>query len=282
MKRLATLSVAGALVLAGCGGSGEDSALGPGSFAEQASHIHGLGVNPADGSLFIATHAGLYRSSTGSTSAVAVGESVQDTMGFSVAGQNHFVGSGHPGAGQDGPPMLGLIESRNGGETWQEVSLGGEADFHVLRYADDRIYGFNGLTGLLMVSSDGGESWQTHSPPTGLLDLAVDPRDPDHVIAVSDLGLIESTDQGKTWERQSEEIGYLAWPDADHLYLFDGDAGVSVSNDGGESFRKVGKLPDVPAAVSTASSQELYAALHDGEVLVSRDGGTAWTKRVEP
>jgi photosystem II stability/assembly factor-like uncharacterized protein len=203
-------------------------------------------------------------------------------MGFSVAGRNHFFGSGHPGPGQEGPPNLGLIESRDGGKTWHGVSLAGEADFHVLRYADDRIYGFNGLTGLLMVSSDRGESWQTHSPPTGLLDLAVDPQDPDHVIAVSDLGLIESTDQGKTWERQSEEIGYLAWPDAKHLYLFDGDAGVSVSDNDGESFRKVGRLPDVPVAVSAASPQELYAALHDGAVLASTDGGGHWTRRVNP
>ena len=28
-------------------------------------HVHGLGVNPADGALFIATHTGLYRSGEG-------------------------------------------------------------------------------------------------------------------------------------------------------------------------------------------------------------------------
>ena len=264
-----------AVALSACGS--DDGAEG---IAAEATHIHGLGINPADGSLFVATHAGLYRSEPGAKAAVQVGEHLQDTMGFSVAGPDHFFGSGHPGPGQDGPPNLGLIESGDGGKSWKEVSLDGQADFHVLRYAGDRIYGFNGLTGLLMVSTDGGKSWLSHEPPTGLLDLAVDPENPDHVIGVSDVGLIESTDGGKSWGRQSEEIGYLAWPNRMYLYLFDGDGGVSVSSDGGETFRKIGHLPDVPAAVSAGRPRELYAAMHDGEVLWSSDGGASWLQRV--
>jgi photosystem II stability/assembly factor-like uncharacterized protein len=165
--------------------------------------------------------------------------------------------------------------------SWEEVSLGGQADFHVLRYADDRIYGYNGLTGLLMVSSDGGESWQSHAPPTGLVDLAVDPLDPDHLVGASDLGLIESTDKGKNWERQSKEIGYLAWPDPRHLYLFNAEAGVMVSTNQGKKFRQVGQLPDVPVAVLATSPRDLYAAMHDGRVLASRDGGASWAVRVK-
>jgi hypothetical protein len=267
--------------LLACGSDDEQSDTAA-SFAETASHIHGLGVDPADQSLFIATHSGLYRSAPEASTAEQVGESNQDTMGFSVAGPGHFFGSGHPGPGEDGPPNLGLIESVDGGQSWQEVSLGGQADFHVLRYAGERIYGFNGLTGLLMVSANGGETWEYHEPPTGLLDVAVDPADPDHVIGVSDLGLIESRDGGKSWERQSEAIGYLAWPDRKRLYLFDGDAGVSVSRDDGERFRQVGRLPDVPVAVLAVNRRELYAALHDGTVLESRDGGASWARRVSP
>jgi hypothetical protein len=37
------------------------------------------------------------------------------------------------------PPNLGLIESRDGGETWKNVSLLGQADFHVLESAGRRI-----------------------------------------------------------------------------------------------------------------------------------------------
>jgi photosystem II stability/assembly factor-like uncharacterized protein len=271
------LLAASVAFLSACG----DDDGGDLNFAANASHIHGLGINPADDSLFVATHSGLYRSEPGAKEAEAVGDSQQDTMGFSVAGPDHFVGSGHPAPGQEGPPNLGLIESADGGKSWEEVSLGGQADFHVLRYAEGRIYGYNGLTGLLMVSSDGGESWQSHAPPTGLVDLAVDPLDPDHLVGASDLGLIESTDQGTSWERKSKEIGYLAWPDPRHLYLFNAEAGVTVSTNQGETFRKVGQLPDVPVAVLATSPQDLYAAMHDGKVLASRDGGASWAVRVK-
>jgi hypothetical protein len=49
-------------------------------------HVHGLGVNPADGSLFIATHTGLFRVAKESRKAKRVGDRYQDTMGFSVIG----------------------------------------------------------------------------------------------------------------------------------------------------------------------------------------------------
>src|SRR5918992_2246739 len=61
-------------------------------------HVHGLGINPADGSLFIATHTGLFRVGRDSQRAVRVGDRFQDTMGFSVVGADRFLGSGHPDA----------------------------------------------------------------------------------------------------------------------------------------------------------------------------------------
>jgi hypothetical protein len=39
-------------------------------------------------------------------------------MGFSVAGPGRFIGSGHPDPSDtSSPPNLGLIESRDGGQT---------------------------------------------------------------------------------------------------------------------------------------------------------------------
>ena len=51
-----------AVVIAGCGDSGDDapSFTAPSSNSEGVAHIHGLGINPADDSLFIATHTGLF------------------------------------------------------------------------------------------------------------------------------------------------------------------------------------------------------------------------------
>lgn len=47
--------------------------------------MHGLGVNPTDGALFIATHTGMYRAERGERKAERVGERYQDTMGFTSA-----------------------------------------------------------------------------------------------------------------------------------------------------------------------------------------------------
>jgi hypothetical protein len=106
-------------------------------------HVHGLGVNPADDALYLATHTGLYRLDRDSEVAERVGERHQDTMGFTVVGRNRFFGSGHPDLRDDLPSHLGLVESTDAGKTWEPVSLLGEADFHVLRIGGDRIYGYD-------------------------------------------------------------------------------------------------------------------------------------------
>jgi hypothetical protein len=63
-------------------------------------------------------------------------------MGFTVAAPNQFLGSGHPGeSDQNDPPNLGLIESTNGGQTWNSLSLKGAADFHSLEYRHGIVYG---------------------------------------------------------------------------------------------------------------------------------------------
>ena len=59
-------------------------------------HVHGLGVNPADGSLFVATHTGLFRAAPDEQRARRVADRYQDTMGFTFVAPDHFLGSGHP------------------------------------------------------------------------------------------------------------------------------------------------------------------------------------------
>jgi hypothetical protein len=59
-------------------------------------HVHGLGINPKDGALFVATHTGLFRAGEGEPKATRVADRFQDTMGFTVVGPNRFLGSGHP------------------------------------------------------------------------------------------------------------------------------------------------------------------------------------------
>lgn len=273
------------LVTAACGGDeasdGTPAAEG-GAEAAGLGHVHGLGIDPADDSLFIATHSGLFRAPEGEQVAARVGDSLQDTMGFTVVGENTFLGSGHPGPGEPGPPLLGLIRSTDAGESWEPVSLSGEADFHALEAAHGRVYGFDGANGRLMVSDDGGESWEERQPPGPLLDVAVHPSDPERLVATSERGVFLSEDDGETWRPTGGEIGFLAWPAEDRLYLIGASGTVQVSSDVGESWDEFGSIGGQPAALIAPTEDELYAALPDGTIKQSSDGGSSWTVRATP
>ncbi|MEJ7834477.1 MAG: hypothetical protein WKF79_16305 [Nocardioides sp.] len=64
----------------------EDEATGS---PTQMEHIHGLGVDPGDGTLYAGTHFGLFRM-TENGEPVRVADRVQDFMGFTVAGPGRF------------------------------------------------------------------------------------------------------------------------------------------------------------------------------------------------
>ena len=251
-------------------------------------HVHGLGVNPADGALFIATHTGLYRVGDGERKARRVGDRLQDTMGFTIVGPDRFLGSGHPDLDEarvkNLPPHLGLIESTDKGESWQSISLSGEADFHVLRYTGERVYGYDASNDRLLVSGDRGRSWDELEKPGPIVDLALDPSDARRILAASargvEEGLFESRDGGKSWKRVSEAVGLLAWPG--ELYLIAGGGQVFASGDGGRRLAQQGDIGGQPAALVAEGPRELYAALHDGTIKRSLDGGVTWTVRSTP
>lgn len=274
---LAALAAA-ALFLAACG----EQESGDGGTGLSVEHVHGLGINPADSSLFIATHSGLFRVAEGQNEAEPVGELRDDFMGFTVVGPDHFLASGHPAPGTSGPSSVGLIESRDGGESWETVSLSGQADLHVLRAVGERVLGYNSLNGSILLSDDGGRSWQTRKPPAEILDLIPNPGDPEKLIASTARGLAASNDLGKSWDTLGKELGLLAWPKPDALYLVDGDGSVRFSTDGGRGWRRMGSIGGQPAAFHAADAKRLYAALADGTVVESEDGGSSWSVRSRP
>jgi hypothetical protein len=249
-------------------------------------HVHGLGINPSGGSLLIATHTGTYRLAPNERKATRIGDSRQDTMGFTVAGPDHFLGSGHPdveeAVEEDLPPHLGLIESKDAGRTWRPVALLGEADFHVLRFANRHVYGYDASNDRLLVSRDAGRTWRETSRPAPVLDLVVDPADAERLVAAAEGGLYESTNEGRTWRRVVRRIGLLAWPVTERLYLVDFEGSMSVSAAGGTRWTRLGNVGGQPAALLAHSVEELYVALHDGTIKQSRDGGRTWSVRSTP
>jgi photosystem II stability/assembly factor-like uncharacterized protein len=250
----------------------DDAARPAASDDGRLSHVHGLGVNPADGQLYVATHHGVFRLSD--AQATRVGDGRQDTMGFTVTGPNEFLASGHPAPDEDGPPHLGLIHTSDAGRSWQSLSLAGRADFHLLRSSGGVVYGLDSTSGALMASSD-GLTWQTRSTLEAY-DLAVDPHHPDTLLAATDQGMRRSTDGGRTWTPAGGPPAVLLhWSPRD-LVAVTADGTLVRSVDGAATWSATGgRAPGAPAALSMHENL-IYLATRDGRVLRSADAGATW------
>jgi photosystem II stability/assembly factor-like uncharacterized protein len=247
-----------------------------GSRPESLSHIHGLAVNPADGLLYIGSHDGLFALDEDGTVS-RVGESRQDLMGLAVAGPDHFLASGHPAPGQDAPSNLGLIESTDGGRTWTSAAFSGEADFHVLRYAHDLVYGVDSASGQLLVGSPPGD-WEVRSAEP-LFDVAVDPTDPDTLLATGPEGPLRSFDGGRTWEPlEAEPLVLFAWTNSGLLWGIGPNGETYRNYDRGETWGPVFSSAEATPVAATASGAEVYLATADGRILVSGDYTQTWSE----
>ena len=272
-----------ALILAASFVARRDSEdVGTASEAPGVEHVHGLGVDPSDGTLFAATHFGLFRIPD-EGKATRIADRYQDTMGFTVVGDAHFLGSGHPDMRDAAlrkpgrPPLLGLIESKDAGETWKPVSLLGEADFHGLVAAHHRVYGFDSTNSRFMVSND-KTTWETRST-LSIASFAVDPADGERIVATTGEGLLESTDGGRTWKPiAGPQLDMLSWDERSGLWGADRNGVVHRHPTNDESWMRASALPGAPEAL-LAQDDALYAAASgpDGVTGIYRSGdGGSW------
>lgn len=267
---LTVAAVVGAVLL-GSGRDDSDATETPRAPLGMA-HVHGLGLD--DGELLAGTHHGAFRVAEDG-SVTQVGPS-QDFMGFTVVGPDHYLASGHPGAGQDAPGNLGLIESTDGGRTWDSVSLRGRADFHSLEARHGRVYGHSG--GVLMVSED-EDTWDERAS-IALADLAVSPDDPETVLATTEQGVAVSADGGNRFAlvEGAPVLVLITWTDDGTIVGVDPRGGVHVSPDRGRTWEERGSTGGQPAAL-TAQGDDVFVATGDGRIVESSDGGQSFTVR---
>jgi photosystem II stability/assembly factor-like uncharacterized protein len=263
------------LVLAACGGGTVDTgtAADTSESSGALSHVHGLGVDPADGRVYVATHSGLYTVAKGEKPKL-VGDRKDDFMGFTVTGENTFIASGHGAPGSDRPGNVGLIETKDAGRTWTSRSLSGEADFHSLDSAKGTVYGYEG--GRIRVSSD-LKSWDNRATLEAL-DLAVNPSG-DRLLATTAEGVATSTDGGRTFGKGAEPVqAFVSWPAEKSLFGIGTSGKLSSSADGGKTWKELTTVPGgQPQALTAVNAGHILVATMAG-VYESRDGGKSFTE----
>jgi photosystem II stability/assembly factor-like uncharacterized protein len=175
----------------------------------------------------------------------------------------------------------GLLESRDGGRTWQSTGLS-RADAmnvqpgsgEVLQIAGHNVY---------MEMADGGRTWQPVPNDLPGLDLhafVTDPADANRAWAYAvGFGLFETTDRGRQWEaRQPGD-----WPvltafrsGGSTILLGISRSGLGSSTDGGRSWQRLGSPAGQVASLAAApDGSVLYAGTTAG-LMRSTDLGRSW------
>lgn len=268
----ATLALTTTLLAVGCS-KGTPSAS-PSADDTEVGHIHGLGIDPADDTLYVATHFGLFHVKDDQEPS-RVADRYQDTMAFTVVGPGNFLGSGHPDLREDLPSHLGLIESTDAGRTWKPVALQGEADFHILEPAGDVLYAYDATSGRLLRTEDRGTFEAVLTAP--LLSLAATETQ-DQLIATTDQAqlITINPETGETRKLGGPTTTYLDTAPDGTLAGIAPDGTVRISTDDGQSWREAGSIDGQPAAF-TISEQGWYAAT-ETTVFRSTDAGATWAR----
>ncbi|WP_169980801.1 F510_1955 family glycosylhydrolase [Microbispora sp. H10836] len=289
-RRLPGIVALLAVLLTGCAAGQADQvdqtrAQRTDSMDPGVGHIHGLGTDPADGSIYIAGHFGLFQVRATNT-AVRIADRVQDHMGFTVVGPKTFLASGHPSAvdvAAGAPAHLGLIRTTDAGLTWKTVSEAGTADFHALQPAGASLYAYDSQSGRIRRSVDNGVTW-TDGAHLEVADLAGSADQPDLLYATTSEGPMVSQDGGKTFTALTgaPPLTFLDTLGKGLLVGTATDGTVRRSEDGGKTWKTQGNLPGPAAAFSTTDGRRLLMATEDGTVYQSRDGGRTFSTAYKP
>lgn len=237
------------------------------------THIHGMAVDSDTGEVMLATHDGLF--DLGSGTPEKIGPAI-DLMGFAPAGNDHYYASGHPAPDTGLPEPAGLLRSQDGGETWQEVSLGGLSDFHALAVTRSGIIGFDGT---LKTTAD-LETWTTRDGGFEPYHLS-GTQAGDVVLATTEAGVHRSTDGGKTWTAPSGGPVLLmtAFATASTVIGIAPNGTVHLSSDAGRIWRATGAVTGQPSALAAAGPDErpqIWVATPTG-IERSTDGGQTFS-----
>ena len=256
-------------------------------------HVHGLSFSADGKTIFVPGHTGLAVFRNGSWS--EVNGPIHDFAGFSHA-EHAMYASGHPPDGSGLPNPLGLVKSTDGGRTWQQLALGGEADFHRIAagYRSGAVYVLSSQPNSAMpmpglhVTRDEGKTWRRASArglEGEILEIDAHPQEAGTVAVATATGLYLSRDGGGSFRRiDGRQAATAVAFDIDGKHVRYSRAVrrelISIGMDG--KSRTLVRLPPMGLdyathiAQSPADPRVLAIATDRRHVYVTRDGGANW------
>jgi hypothetical protein len=294
--------VALAALLAGCGSSkpapepDDPSVLSERlvDFSLQPPYVNALDIDPASGDFLLTTNRGFWRIDAAAKKVTPIkgvveAQGQKDTVGtfleIEAVGNGRLYGSGHPDSQGPLPQFLGFMLSDDNGMTWRVLSRLGDADLHKIVTLHGKLYAFDAVLGAMLISSDGGRTFEERFTPRGLIvDFVVDPEDGKYLLAATDTQLYKTDDGGERWRPLTPGVFQrLAWTSDGTVIRAEQDGTLTVSHDRGLTFEPLAEIEGEPYKFKTTDDpSHLYLALSDGTITETLDGGRTWKTVFKP
>jgi len=259
-------------------------------------HAHGLGYSADGARIMIPGHQGIMIHGGGRWS-IAPGPE-RDFMGFAVTRDSIF-SSGHFPPGGARAPSLGLLRSRDGGQSWTSIGFENEVDFHVVAagYESNALYVHTTArnprmprAGLYQMVNEGVD-WRSagaRGMRGEIFALAVHPTDEAMVAAATSEGLFLSRNGGGDFETliAGGELRTAYFPlDGDSLWFatFADRPGLfrrAIGSDAREEIAlpPIGRDSVAFIAQNPVRRDEFTIVTFERAVFLTPDRGSTWTR----
>ena len=233
------------------------------------SHIHNVEV--VGKKILLGTHEGLFEHQS-AIETKQIGKIDFDLMGLASFGSKLYA-SGHPGRVSKALNPLGLITSSDGGMSWQQVSLAGEVDFHMLEVGRFDIYGVDAGSNQLFYSQNLGKTWKKLGVNT-YSDIAILGNKKRDLFAIKEGSLLLTSAGFTSLKKVASKLQFSSIESLGSKLYASSDKDLYQVSSSGEKIVKLYSFPSPILGISANKSQVVVVTAKT--LYISKDGAVSF------